>query len=202
MDITLTWTGPVGPGRFPDESEMLEAMQASGVYLRVKVYDGDLVVGYVGQSKNVLLRIDQHLMGLVSLQQTLRDETGKIVYLGDFSDRIAAYNDIGSAMALAAGDASRTRFYVAFCGETFDYDCLNLVEGALKDRMEEIAKMGAGLIDCENRQGVVVDPFDGVVRIGSDSSALDADHAEIVERLIGADAIEIAETVLGLGYAH
>ena len=135
MDITLTWVGPVGPGRFPGESETLEAMQASGVYLRVKVYDGDLVVGYVGQSKNVLLRIDQHLMGLVSLQQTLRDETGKIVYLGDFSDRIAAYNDIGSAMALAAGDASRTRFYVAFCGDAFDPDCLNL--GVKFHRLDE-----------------------------------------------------------------
>ena len=143
MDITLTWTGPVGPGRFPDESETLEAMQASGAYLRVKVYNGDLVVGYVGRSRNVLLRIDQHLMGLVSLQQALRDETGKIVSRGDFSDRIAAYNDIGSTMAMAAGDASRTRFYAAFCGETFD-----------------------------------------------------SDHAEIVERLIGAEAI------LGLGYAH
>ena len=202
MEITLTWIGPVGPGRFPDEPETLEAMQESGVYLRVKVYDGDFVVGYVGQSKNVLLRIDQHLMGLVSFQQTLRDETGRIVSRGDFSDRIAAYNDIGSAMALAAGDASRTRFYVAFCGETFDTDCLNFVEGALKDRMEELAKIGAGLIDCENRQGVVADPFDGVVRIESDPSALDADHAEIVERLIGAEAIEIAETILGLGYAH
>ena len=202
MEITLTWTGPVGPGRFPDESETLEAMQASGVYLRVKVYDGDLVVGYVGQSKNVLLRIDQHLTSLVSLQQTLRDETGKIISRGDFSDRIAAYNDIGSAMELAAGDASRTWFYIAFCGETFDSDCLNFVEGALKDRMEEIAKVGAGLIDCENRQGVVGDPFAGVVRIESDSSALDAHHAKIVERLIGAEAIEIAETILGLGYAH
>ena len=202
MAITLTWTGPVGPGRFPDESETLEAMQASGVYLRVKVYDGDLVVGYVGRSRNVLLRIDQHLMGLVSLQQTLRDQTGKIVSRGDFSDRIAAYNNIDSVMAMAAGDASRTRFYVAFCGETFDSDCLNLVEAALKDRMEEIAKMGAGLIDCENRQGVVGDPFAGVVRIESDPSALDSDHAEIVERLIGAEAIEIAEAILGLGYAH
>ena len=176
-------------------------MQASGVYLRTKVYDGDLVVGYVGQSKNVLSRIDQHLMSLVSFQQTLRDETGRIVCRGDFSDRIAAYNDIGSAMALVAGDASRTRFYVAICGETFDSDCLNFVEKALKNRMEEIAKMGAGLIDCENRQGIVADPFDGVVRIESDPSALDANHAEIVERLIGAEAIEIADAILGLGYA-
>ena len=202
MNITLTWTGPVGPGRFTDKPETLQAMQASGVYLRAKVYDGDLVVGYVGQSKNVLSRIDKHLMGLVSLQQTLRDQTGRIVSRGNFSDRISAYNDIGSAMALAAADASRMRFYVAFCGDTFDPDCLNFVEGALKDRMEEIAQMGVGLIDCENRRGVLADPFDGVVRIKSDPSALDAHHAEIVNRLIGAEAIEIAEAILGLGYAH
>ena len=177
-------------------------MQASGVYLRAKVYDGDFVVGYVGQSKNILLRVDQHLMGLVSLQQMLRDQTGRIVSRGDFFHRLAAYNDIGPAMAMAAADASRMRFYVAFCGETFDPDCLNFVEGALKDRMEEIAKRGAGLIDCENRKDVVADPFDGVVRIESDPSALDADHAKIVERLIGTEVFEIAEAILGLGYAY
>ncbi len=147
MDIILTWTGPVGPGRFPDDPETLEAMQAPGVYLRVKVYDGDRVVGYVGQSQNVLSRIDQHLTGLLSLQQTLRDATGRIVARGDFADRLSAYDDIGPAMALAAADAARMRFYVAFCGEAFEADRLNLVEGALKDRMEEIAGRRAGLID-------------------------------------------------------
>jgi hypothetical protein len=104
-------------------------------------------------------------------------------------------------MALAAGDASRTRFYLAICDETFYSDCLNFVEGALKNRIEEMAKIGAGLIDCENRQGIVADPFDGVVWIESDLSALDAPHAEIVERLIGVEAIEVAEAILGLGYA-
>ena len=202
MDIILTWAGPIGPGRFPNESETLEAMQGSGVYLRAKVYDGDLVVGYVGQSKNVLSRIDQHLTSLVSLQQMLRDATGRIVSHGNFGDRLAAYNDIGSAMALAAADASRMRFYVAFCGEMFDADHLNLVEGALKDRMEQIAGRRAGLVDCENRRGIAADPFDGVVRIESVPSALDADHVEIVERLIGANAIEIAEVALGLGHAQ
>lgn len=202
MDIILTWTGPAGPGRFPGDPETLEAMQAPGVYLRAKVYDGDRIVGYVGQSQNVLSRIDQHLTGLLSLHQTVRDGTGRIVARGDFADRLSAYDDIGPAMALATSDAARMRFYVAFCGEAFDADRLNLVEGALKDRMEEIAGRRAGLIDCENRQGIAADPFDGVVRIESDPSALDADHAEIVERLIGADAIEIAEATLGLGHAE
>jgi len=41
-----------------------------------------------------------------------------------------------------------------------------------------------------------------VVRIEIDASALDAHHADIVERLIGADTIEIAESVLGLGHAE
>ena len=80
------WPGPVGPGRFPDDSETLGAMQAPGVYLRAKAYDGDRVVGYVGQSQNVLSRIDQHLAGLLSLQQTLRDAMGRIVSRGDFAE--------------------------------------------------------------------------------------------------------------------
>ncbi len=202
MDIILTWTGAIGPGAFPEDPETLEALQAPGVYLRVKTYDNDRVVGYVGQSQNVLSRIDQHLTGLLSLQQTLRDATGRILGRGDFGDRLRAYNDIGPTMALAAEEASRMRFYVAFCDEAFEAERLNMVEGALKHRMEEIAGLRAGLIDCENRQGIPADPFDGVVRIESDPSALDADHARIVERLIGADTIEIAEAALGLGHAE
>ncbi len=202
MDIILTWTGAFGPGVFPKDRETLEAMQAPGVYLRVKAYDNDRVVGYVGQSQNVLSRIDQHLTGLLSLHQTLRDETGRIVSHGDFADRLGAYDDIGRAMALAAADAARMRFYVAYCDEAFEAERLNLVEGAIKDRMEDIAGRHAGLIEGENRQGIPADPFDGVVRIESDPSALDGVHAAIVERLIGAEAIEIAEAALGLGHAE
>ena len=197
----MTWTGAVGPGRFPEDPQTLEAMQAPGVYLRVKAYEGERIVGYVGQSQNVLSRIDQHLTGLLSLQQTLRDGAGRIIARGDFADRLRAYGDIGPAMAAAAADAARMRFYVAFCDEMFEADRLDLVEGALKRRMEQIAGIRAGLIDCENIQGINADPFDGVVRIESDASALDRDHADIVERLVGTDAIEIAESSLGLGHA-
>ncbi len=202
MDIILTWTGAFGPGVFPKDPETLEAMQAPGVYLRVKTYGNDRIVGYVGQSGNVLSRIDQHLTGLLSLHQTVRDDTGRIVARGDFADRLEAYGDIGPAMAVAAADAQRMRFYVAFCDPAFEAERLDLVEGALKYRMEEIAGRQAGLIDCENRQGIAADPFDGVVRIESDASELAADHAAIVERLIGADTIEIAEAALGLGHAE
>ena len=202
MDIILNWTGPIGPGTFPGDHETLEAMQAPGVYLRVKPYDNDRVVGYVGQSQNVLSRIDQHLTGLLSLQQTVRDGTGRIISRGDFADRLGVYADIRSAMELVAADAARMRFYVAFCDDMFEADQLNLVEGSLKDRMEEIAGRRAGLIDCENRQGITADPFDGVVRIETEASALDPQHAEIVERLIGTETIEIAESALGLGHAE
>ena len=150
----------------------------------------------------MLSRIDQHLTGLLSLQQTLRDGTGRIVSYGDFADRLGAYDDIGPAMALAAAEAARMRFYVAYCDAAFEAERLNLVEGAIKDRMEDIAGRRAGLIDCENRQGIPADPFDGVVRIESDPSALEAGHAAIVERLIGADTIEISEAALGLGHAE
>ena len=202
MDIILNWTGPVGPGVFPADPETLEAMQAPGVYLRVKVYGNDRIVGYVGQSQNVLSRIDQHMTSLLSLQQTVRDGSGRIVSRGDFADRLGAYGDIRAAMDVVAADAARIRFYIAFCDDMFEADRLNLVEGALKDRMEEIAGRRAGLIDCENRQGITADPFDGVVRIETEASALDAQHADIVERLIGGDTIEVAESALGLGHAE
>jgi hypothetical protein len=202
LDIILNWTGPIGPGVFPEDHESLEVMQAPGVYLRVKVYDSDRIVGYVGQSQNVLSRIDQHLTGLLSLQQTVRDGTGRIVSRGDFADRLGAYKDIGSAMEMVAADAARMRFYVAFCHDDFEADWLNLVEGALKDRMEALAAQRAGLIDCENRQGITADPFEGVVRIETEASELAPEHARVVERLVGTETIEIAESVLGLGHAE
>ena len=202
MDIILTWTGPIGPGVFPEDPETLESMQSPGVYLRVKSYDNDRVVGYVGQSQNVLSRIDQHLTGLLSLLQTVRDGTGRIVSRGDFADRLGAYKDIGPATALAAADAARMRFFVAFCDEDFEVDRLNLVEGALKNRMEEIAGARAGLIDCENIQGIAIDPFADVLAIDQDRDALDAEYADLVARALGGDPIALDGASIGAVHAE
>ena len=91
--MALLWQGPIGAGHFPDDAVALEALMAPGVYLRLKRYAGGHSVSYVGQSKNVLNRIDQHLTAMLSLQMPLRDDRGRLAFSGDLGSRLAAYND-------------------------------------------------------------------------------------------------------------
>ena len=66
MELTLHWRGPVGPGRFPESDAELEAMAGAGVYLRVKRYAGGRTVSYVGQSRRLLTRFDQHIRDILT----------------------------------------------------------------------------------------------------------------------------------------
>jgi len=198
--ITLDWRGPVGVGAFPDEPEQLAVLETPGVYLRVKTYQAGRTVSYVGQSTSLLSRIDQHITALLGLQATRRDADGKSIGRGDFADRLAAYGDITAAMAAAADDAARMRFFTASCDDALGFtpDHLNLVEGALKTRLE--SRSGVG--EVENIQGVARASFDDVTLIESDFSQLAAADRETLATLIGTDAIEISDAVLGLSHAE
>lgn len=201
MNITLAWSGPVGVGCFPEEASALEG---PGVYLRIKTYDGGRTVSYVGQSKSLLVRIDQHLTSLLGLLYPLRDAAGAPLGRGDFADRLRAYNDIDAVAAAALAEAKRMRFFVAACDEALGFHDghLNLVEGALKSRLEREAAARAGVAECENIQGVPAADFEDVVAITGDFSALAPEDAETVASVIGAEPIEIAERALGLGHAE
>ena len=199
MELTLVWRGPVGAGLFPDDEAALEPLRGPGVYLRIKGYAGGRTVSYVGQSRSVLTRIDQHLTAMLALQTPLRDERGRTVFAGDAGARFAAYNDLAAASGAAAAEVLRTRFYVALCGEDFSDDFLDLAEGALKTRLENRVASGAGLSACENIQGIPQDPFADVVRIVLDSSVLPPEDSELVDRALGAEPIRVAATPAGTG---
>ncbi len=199
MELVLAWQGPVGAGRFPDAEDAIEAFGAPGVYLRTKTYRNARTVSYVGQSRNVLSRIDQHLTAMLGLQTPLRDERGRTVFAGDAGARFAAYNDLATASAGAAEEVLRTRFYVALCGEDFCDQRLDLVEGALKARLEQRVATGAGLAACENIQGVPADPFADIARIVQDTTALAPADAGLVERALGSDAIRVDAALAGTG---
>lgn len=202
MIITLAWNGPVGIGNFPTDSNVLEALDAPGVYLRLKSYERGRGVSYVGQSKSLLTRIDQHITALLSLQYPTRDATGAPVTRGDFADRIRAYNDLEAAMEATIADAARMRFFLAPCDDDlgFSPDHLNLVEGAIKTRLETHAVAGADA--CENIQGVPGSGFDGIVAIESDFTGLASADATTIAELIGAEPLAIPEAALGLGHAE
>ncbi|MCY4550892.1 MAG: GIY-YIG nuclease family protein [Defluviicoccus sp.] len=202
MELVLAWQGPVGAGRFPDAEAAIEALGAPGVYLRIKTYRNGRTVSYVGQSRNVLARIDQHLTAMLALQTPLRDGAGRTIFAGDAGARFAAYNDLAAASRAAAEEALRTRFYVALCDAAFAPERLDLVEGTLKARLEERVAAGAGLAACENVQGVPRDPFADIARIVQDTGALAAEDSEVVARALGAEPIRVDAVLVGAGHAE
>ena len=199
MRLVLNWTGPIGPGCFPSDLVALEALARPGVYLRVKRYDHGRTIGYVGQSRNVLIRIDQHLTNALGLLYPIRDGSGQVRARGDFAARLAAYNDLESAVRLAAEDVARTRFYAASCGDEFDADHLTLVEGALKRRIETRIARSAGALACDNLQGIAV-PAEAIeMAIDNVLDALAPADQAVVADLVGREPIEIAAMLAEAG---
>lgn len=200
MRLTLAWSGPIGAGLFPDDPVALEAMFAPGVYLRVKSYERGRTVSYVGQSRNLMARMDQHLTGLLGLQHVLRDAAGEVRMRGDFDARLRCYGDIVEAARLAAEEAGRMRFYWAPCDDSFHVEHLGVVEASLKERLELMAASADGAGANENRQGVPVGALDEPVFIESDFGALGAADAELLTRLIGEALIvyELDEVASGI----
>ncbi len=184
MQLILRWRGPVGPGLFPGDLDGREALNAAGVYLRVKQYDGGRVVGYVGQSRNLLQRFDQHLTRILSLNTPLRDETGIPVETGD---RLSLLNALDEAGPLALAEARRTRFWFARADDGFDADYLTLLEAVLKERAETL--LGGA---CENVQSITAGAFDHDLDVVHNFDLLDAASAMIARSVVGGDPIRIS----------
>ena len=87
--MRLSWRGPLAPGTFPADSEAFAALLVPAVYLRVKRYASGRAVVYVGQTRTLLARIDQHLGQLFSFAVALRDDDGRVVFRGEAGERIA-----------------------------------------------------------------------------------------------------------------
>lgn len=192
MSCTLTWQGPVGPGRFPDDPLLFENLCEPGVYLRVKCYDEGRLVAYVGQSVSLLSRFDQHLSAMMSLGAPLRDSSGAVIFSGDAGARIEAYSNIEDVAALAAADTARAQFWYALCDEYFHTEHLNLAEGLLQRRIA--ARLAARVADVENvvaAPGRI--PDDIPDRWENDLSGLDAAGRTILTELLGDEVMTLVE---------
>ncbi len=185
MNLHLVWGGPVGPSLIPSDPESLAALDQPGVYLRTKRYEGGRVVAYVGQSRQLLTRFDQHVVNALGLTQPLRDSRGRPAYDADFASRLAAYNDLERAAKLACEEARRTRFYHALCVDGFDPDHLDLVEGELMRRVERRLAAHAGCPALENRIAAPGADADTTYRIESDFTGLGVDDRGLLETLVG-----------------
>lgn len=191
MKLELHWQGPYGAGLFPHTAEGMENLLRAGVYLRIKSYSGGRTVAYVGQSKQVLARIDQHIGGVLGLTHGLRNESGKIVFTPAFDARLRALNDIENVAQLALAEARRMRFYCAFCDDGFDSDFLGLVEYLLMQRLS-VAR-GAG--DAENINRPPVAEFDAEVVVESEFGALAAACKKMLRGLVGAAPLMVEDAV-------
>ena len=119
MNLELNWRGPYGAGLFPQTLEAMAELLNAGVYLRIKRYAGERTVAYVGQSKQLLARMDQHVSAVLGLDHALRDETGRVGFLPAFDARFRSLNDIETVVGLALADARCMRFFCALCDDGF-----------------------------------------------------------------------------------
>lgn len=186
MSIALRWQGPLAVGRFPTDSDGLDALAVPAVYLRLKCYDGGRLIAYAGQSVNLLSRVDQHLTRLLSFAQPLRDEAGDAWFTATREARYAAYNELGRTLALARAEAERVRFYYAPCDDEFTVDFLPLAEAAL------IGRLKAGRAACENRVAAPIAGLDRRVVFESDTSAIDMADRTLLDDLLGRAAMALA----------
>ena len=201
MELTLRWQGPIGPGLFPEAGDDLAALAAAGVYLRVKRYDENRTVSYVGQSKQLIVRFDQHLRDILTFSSALRDQTGSIALTRDDANRYQAYNALESVMTLVSNEAARLRFYWATCEDGFDETYLNLIEGALKTRLEEQVAVGDAFA-CENKQGIGEGEFDEDIIVTHVFDDLEPADATLLGDLIGKDPIFLTVPLAEFDYVE
>ena len=189
MKLELHWRGPYGAGLFPETPEAMEGLLGAGVYLRIKRYAGGRTVAYVGQSKQVLARMDQHVSAVLGLAHVLRDESGQVVFTPAFDVRLRGLNDIETVAGLALAEARRMRFFCAFCDDGFDSDFLGLVEYLLMRRLAESGSGGT----AENINHPPVAEFDTEVTVESEFSALAAPDGKLLHGLIGDAPLRLEE---------
>tara|TARA_B100000686_G_scaffold284420_1_gene307951 strand:- start:750 stop:1334 length:585 start_codon:yes stop_codon:yes gene_type:complete len=151
VTIRLRWKGPVGPKCIPNDPLIFENLCQAGVYLRVKTYQSERIVVYVGQSNSLLSRFDQHLSGMLGLATPLRDSSGELVFAGDATARLMAYNNLKELAPLATADAQRVKFFYAMCDHSFLVDYLNVAECLLQDRLAQKMSYVENVISAPKR---------------------------------------------------
>jgi hypothetical protein len=205
MDLTLWWRGPVGPERFPTSGDAPAALAAPGIYLRVKPYEGDgaaaRTVSYVGQSKQLIVRFDQHLRDILTFSSALRDRTGAIALARDVANRYQTYNELEAVMVLVTAEAARLRFYWAACEDGFDAAYFSLIEGALKARLE-VRVAGGEAFACENKQGIGEAAFDEDIVVSHLFDALGTEDAVLLADLMGGDPLHLTVPLAELDHVE
>ncbi|HEY5608786.1 MAG TPA: hypothetical protein VIM38_10660 [Alphaproteobacteria bacterium] len=189
MRLSLEWRGPLRAGALPAAADAIAALDIAAVYLRVKRYANGRVIAYVGQSRHLIARIDQHIAQLLALQSAVRDETGEPRLSGSAIERFDGLNRLDETLALVKGELDRLSFYYAPCAEP---DALGVLEHLLKTRIEERAA-SLSLFGCENRNAISFACEESVAAANILDALAPADR-DLVASLLGDEAL-VAELV-------
>ena len=181
MRLTLAWHGPLRAGALPVDSGAIAMLDVPAVYLRVKRYDNGRVIAYVGQSRHLIARIDQHIGQLLALQVAVRGGSGETRLGGSAPERFAGLNRLDETLAMVKDELRRLTFYYARCDEP---EALGLLEHLLKTRIEERALTAAAL-GCENRNAVSYTALDESVAVENVLDALPSADRACVALLLG-----------------
>jgi len=182
MDLTLVWRGPMVAGNFPGEVDARSKLSTHGIYMSLKLYKSDKVIVYVGQSKNLLSRFEQHVTGVLSLVQQRRDDEGNpIEFSGVGNLRANLMNNLEFWGPTALCEVKRLHFLYALAEDGSDPDYLTFLESFLKNRLEDNLKE-----TLENVQSINPGEFDHDIKIHQDFSLLNERNSFLVGRVIGA----------------
>ena len=189
MTVSLNWQGPFGTDCIPQDPLIFENLCEPGVYLRLKTYDRDRIVAYVGQSVSLLSRFDQHLSAMLSLASPLRDVSGTIVFSGDAGARLDAFTDLSWYTELAVADVQRVWFFYVLCDDYFHTEYMSLAERLLQRRITQRTSDIENLVSAPSGM-----PVDTPERWANDFTALTDMGANLLENLLG-DAVMTLESL-------
>lgn len=148
VKLTLKWNGPIFIGSLPEDEKTLGGMEKPGVYVYTKEYPKKLVA-YVGNSKNVLSRIQQHYGGFLGYTYSLRNKMGKQIFEPDKG--FESLNRIDKTYRVAREEAKRLRFYYSILEDQGGFlvkpvECLLI--RVLKDK--DKTSIGKKTFVCDN----------------------------------------------------
>ena len=186
MDLTLNWRGPIGAGNFPIKTDLIEELNESGIYLRIKTYKNERNVVYIGQSRKLLSRFEQHIRNVLSFKQMLRDTMGHVGAQKEWQHPFLFLNNLPKLAPFALAEAKRVKFYFALSRDGFDEEYLFLIESVLKSRAEEIRQE-----DVENIQNITSGEFDHDIQIFNDYSRVNKEGQKLIINTIGKKQIVI-----------
>lgn len=153
VKLTLKWNGPIFIGSLPEDEKTLGEMEKPGVYVYTQEYP-EILAAYVGNSKNVLSRIQQHYGGFLGYTYWLRDEMGEWKFRPDKG--FESLNRIDKTYRVAREEAKRLRFYYSILedqGGSLIKPVESLLLRVLKDKDKTSIGKKTFVCDNERREG-------------------------------------------------